>query len=181
MSILNQYNLQPALSLGGLGAVITIIGIYTFYALGPEVFADPFYGIIIFGLLLLINIGLAFAAGLMQKKSNSGILAFKDAIGQTFITLGIVVIAYHVFYYLLMNVIDPALADQLTSLHIEKLKSLKASGDLSQESFKQKLAITKNSELTLLDTLGLTIVGLVMSFLLALILSAILRKEPETN
>jgi hypothetical protein len=181
MSVFSRNDLQPALSFGGLGAVITIIGIYTFYALGAEVFADPFYGIVIFGLLLLINAGLAYGAGLMRKKANDGILAFKDAIGQTFITLGIVVIAYHAFYFLLLNVIDPGLFDQLTSLRIEKLKSLKEAGEMSKETYEQKLTITKNSQLTLLDTLGLTIVGLVMSFLLALILSAILRKEPEKN
>lgn len=172
--------LEPALRFGGLGGLLTITGIYAYYAMGVEAFANTTYGLVIFGLLFLINTSMAIGASLMRKRTLGGVLPFKDAVAQTFVTLGIIVVFYHVFYFLLLNVFDPTLLDRLTDIRLDQLKALKESGDIEKETFEQQKTVTQNSELSLLDTFWLTLVWLVLSFLYALILSAFLRREPES-
>lgn len=179
MGQLSRSYLQPAFRFGTLGGIVTIIGIYTFYALGTKAFANPIYGLVIFGLLFLVNTAMAIGAGITYKKQNGGVIPFQDAVLQTFTTLGIIIVIYHTFYFLLLNVIDPGLVDQLATIHLEKLNNLKETGAINQETYEEQRTITENSELTILNTLGLTFIWLALGFLLALILSAILRKEPK--
>lgn len=179
MAFFSGQSLKPALRFGALGGVITIIAIYTYSSLGAKAFANPSYGLVIFGILFLVNIGMAVGAALSHKQQQNGLLPFKEAVGQTFVSLGIIVVAYHAFYFLLLNVIDPGMMDKLTSIRLEQLESLKSAGEISEKTYKQQRSITEKGSLTLLDTFWLTLIWLALSFFMALILSAILRKEPQ--
>lgn len=176
-----KHYLEPALRFGGLGSLITIIGIYSYYALGAQAFANATYGLVIFGLLFLVNTGMAVGAGLSYKRVSGGVLRFKDAVAQTFVTLAIIAVCYHVFYSLLLNIIDPTLLEKLTAIQLEQLKEGKEAGDISDETYNQQKDLIQNSELSFLDTFWLTLLWIALSFLFSLVLAAIIRKEPEAS
>lgn len=172
---------EPAMRFGGLGGLFTMGGIYTYYLMGVEAFSNPSYGLILFGVLFLVNTGMAVGAGLLRKGELGGSLPFREAVGQTFVTLGIIVVCYHAFYFILLNVIDPTLVDKLTDIRMDQLREMKESGELKKETFKQQQEIAETSQLSFSDFFWLTLVFLVLSFLYSLILGAFLRKEPEAG
>jgi hypothetical protein len=172
---------EPAMRFGGLGGLFTMGGIYTYYLMGVEAFSNPSYGLILFGVLFLLNTGMAVGAGLLRKGELGGSLPFREAVGQTFVTLAIIVVCYHAFYFILLNVIDPTLVDKLADIRMEQLREMKESGKVEKETFEQQKAIAENSRLSFSDFFWLTLVFLALSFLYSLILSAFLRKEPEAG
>lgn len=174
---------NPSIKYGLIGGGITVLTLMFFYLAGLKTFANPTYGLMVFGFLFIITIALGVMAGEEEKQYHDGYLPFKDAMIQVFVTFFIVVICYHLYYYLLFNLIDPALHQELKSITLDQMQQDLKNSNMSEEKVEKKIQKFKEQQvnLSLGFTLMMIFISSVLSFLVALIVSAIIRKEPESN
>ncbi len=170
---------NPSVKYGITGGLLTILVLIFYYMTGVKNFTDPQYSLVVFGLLLILNIALGIRAGLEEKQNNDGILEFKDAVFSVVITFVIVVVIYHAFYYLLFNFIDPSLQEETKQITIERLKETLSQKDANKEQIQKQIENIRNSSFTVFHALFLTFIFSLLSCVVALIIAAFIKKEPE--
>jgi len=173
---------NPSVKYGLLGGLITILTLICYYLMGIEAFTNARYGLVVFGILFVVNISLGTWSGLEERQNNGGLLSFKDGVIRVLLTFLIIVVCYHGFYYLLFNFFDPSLQEASKDIMIEQMRKQAANQDsLGQVQTETRIENIRNSRLTIFNTLFLTFIWSLLSLLVALIIAAFLRNEPETS
>lgn len=173
---------NPSIKYGLTGGLITILILVIYYMMGIEAFTNTQYSLAMFGLLLIVNLGLGIWAGLEEKQNNNGYLPFKDAVIRILITFVIVVVFYHAFYYLLFNFIDPSLQEASKQQMVEQVKERMANNEeVSKEDMQEQIKAIKESSFTLGQAFFLTFIFSMLSFAVALVLAAFIRNDPESE
>lgn len=142
---------------------------------------------------LLFNLTLAFIvslalyvffmwrAGNTEKIENGGYLTFKQSLKPTFLTYVVGSLIGVIFTYLLYNFIDPTLNDMMLEKSIEMAEKMVKMFGGNEEAVEQAIAEVekKGASMTIGTIIQNYLVGLIFpGFVLALIVSAIVKKNP---
>jgi F0F1-type ATP synthase assembly protein I len=164
-SILLQYGL--------ISALVYVASYVVFYLMGAD-------SMLSFGGYATAIIPIVFAViGCLQaKKENGGFLDFKEALKVSF---GIMVITSFIsmlFSYVLFNFIDPAFAQSVTQLTVEKLQQTFDKIGGSQEMIDKAVKDIMNKNIYSLPSLFQSFMfSCIFNFIIALIISAIVKKK----
>jgi Protein of unknown function (DUF4199) len=166
------------LTYGIIGGLISIFWFIVLYVMGPEAFVGPFaYAGMLVGLI-------APVLGLMaQKKSQDGYLEFSEGLKTSFGIMVVGSILATLFFYILVNFIDTPFKESLNQVAAENAAKMTKKFGGSDEMAENAMQQTLKKDNYSLSALGLQFAfGCIVSFLIALILSAILKKKrPEFN
>lgn len=166
---------------GIIGALVTVIlsvMSYMFYAqLFSSFFTQIAVGILFFGAGLFI----AIWGGVTFRRENNGVLSFQDAFVGVLIILLFSAVASTVMGYLISNVIDPQYPEKLVELikstTRDSMEKWGTPDDKIEETMKS-FTIEKFKPTLLSSAKGLGM-GLLWSSILALIIGAFIRRNPE--
>ncbi len=136
-------------------------------------------------LALVVGIGLyvffMWRAGNAAKIENGGYLTFKQSLKPTFLTYVIGSLIGVLFTYVLYNFIDPTLNDMMLEKAIEVAEKMVKMFGGNEEAVEQAIAEVeeKGASMTIGTIVQNYLVGLIFpGFVLALIVSAIVKKNP---
>lgn len=163
------------LYIGGALGLLTILA----YAINLELFAKWWFGVI-----LLVGMIAAGAFVIIKaKQAQHGFITFKDAFTYYFIAIVIAIIISGAISVILFNFIDPEAAldlkDKILEVQVESMRKWKA----PEESITQFVSeMEKQGNMySIGNILKSTAYQIVGYSVVGLILSLILKKNPETN
>lgn len=174
---MNQNN--PSIQNGLIAGVLGIILQMLFYFLGGGMLFKWWTPWLVFFIVLFFMITSANQA----KKMNGGYISLKEALQQSWVTALIAIVLLSVFKYLLFNVIDPGLVDQQLEAvmeQTEKFAGMFGGGDVDFDDLEDQMR--KNIEITLPKLLLGILISMILHFIPAIIIAAIVKKKrPETE
>lgn len=182
MDLKEKFTLDnPYMKHGLTGGLMVMVIITVFYMLGTKAFVDPFFSIVRFLLLFVTVIALGVVAGREQKSLNNNLLPFHEAFTMVFLTFMVIGVIYNFYNYLLFNFIDPGLSEKIKSAVIENMANTLPDSGIDDEQEDKIIEAAKNQNYNV--SIGKTMLGVLIwgaiSFLVALIVSAIMKKEPQ--
>lgn len=165
----------------GLMAMVTYaVSLFIFHAVSIETFSGVVFRSIPWFLMLCF----AFAACVVQLKAQGGILRFPEAIVTILIVIALAELGAVLGEFILYNAVDTELPAKMKALNIEKTMK-------TYESFEKALEYAEgdkeeiltqveeaNYNFGLSDAVLKFVTWLFIDFLFALLLGAIVRKEP---
>lgn len=173
---------SPGLKIGLISAAISVTLSAILYYVDPRLKYGDFAV-----LPQLIIIGLAFFAGVWERSVNGGYISFGRVLGAIFAVFVITEVSYSLFEFVLHNYIDseaPAVMKEVkidnTIKWAERYKSIGI--QMSEEEYKNQLDIVTNKidyRFRLSNALQAILVWCLIDLVFALILAAILRREPK--
>jgi hypothetical protein len=114
---MTQYDAKPGLMAGGIAIILSLV----FYLMDPHFYLK-------FGSLIspLPMIYFMVQAALTEKKLNKGIISFKDAFRNSWVTYLIYSLMITIFAYILFNFIDPGLNEMVKETAIEAIEKMRS-------------------------------------------------------
>ncbi|MBK9151985.1 MAG: DUF4199 domain-containing protein [Saprospiraceae bacterium] len=149
-----------------LGLISIIISLVSFYIFPIGMWSQMGLGLIIMAVFMVL-------ASRDEKKLNNGILSYSDALKCTFFTGLVSTLASGIFAIILMQLIDPGLADVLKEQAMESTRSMMEKFGASEDVIQESMDKTEES-LEKGFTVGSQIINLFTSVLFVLIIAAIL-------
>jgi uncharacterized membrane protein YjfL (UPF0719 family) len=171
---------NPYMKHGLTGGFMVIVIVTVFYLVGTKTFVDPFFSVVRFLLLFVTVIALGVVAGGEQKSLNNNLLPFHEAFTMVFLTFMVIGVVYNLYNYLLFNLIDPGLSERVKGAVIENMSSTLTDSEMDGDRADKIIEAAKKQSYNV--SIGKTMLGILIwaaiSFLVALIVSAIMKKEP---
>jgi len=156
---------------GGAGIAFTVI----LYLGGAKMFVSP-----VAWLGILIPITVAVIGGLQYRKQSGGYLEFTEALKLTFMILVIGAFLATVFQHVLFNYIDTPFRQALNQASAEKVESMMRRMGASEEQIDKATEETlSTNNYTIARLLLVFAIGCIMWFIVALIISAIIKRKAE--
>lgn len=164
------------LQYGLISALASILFFVALYLNGAETFMKP-----IAYFSYAIPIVLAVIAAVKTKKADGGYLTFSKALKTIFGILVISSFCLSLFSFILNNYIDPAFAERMLQLTIQKAQEMMQKFNVPQAEIEKQIKTMMNMEMY---SFGSIMKGFVYQciflFLLSLIIAAIVKKnKPE--
>jgi hypothetical protein len=176
MSHLNKIRFTPFF--GPLAGLCMIALMYGTYLGGIRAFMSP---VSYLGYLVLIGWGVA--AVLIRKKNNGGYLGFQDAVKTCFKVFVIGLALQTLFYWLLLNVLDPhfkQVFEQASSLRAKEV--YQRLGGMSEEQAQRAIDNEQGQDQF---SLGRMVMGLafiyIILFIVALLIAAVVRRKTPAS
>ena len=173
---MKNHGISNGLILGGVSVAITLI----FYVISPDLFFNWWLQML---LGLAINIFFISRAGLMTRRDLNGFITFSQAIKPTFTTVAIGMLITSLFNFVLYNYIDPDLAITLKERTLEMSENMMKSFGASDAQIEEAMA--KVEDQNFMPTIGKTIqqylMGLLVGFVAAAIVSLIIKRNPPVT
>jgi succinate dehydrogenase/fumarate reductase cytochrome b subunit len=171
-----QKKSNPLLQFGLISALGATLYFVILYILGAEAMMSPAAF-----LNWLIPIVCCVLACRKAKADNDGYLEFKNALKICFGILVLTGLFTSVFNYVLMNFADPALAERIAQLSIEKGQEMMERFGVPQDKIDEEIKkMTAKNLYSLKSTIQGLAVFCIFYFIIALIIAAIMKKnKPE--
>jgi ABC-type antimicrobial peptide transport system permease subunit len=135
-----------------------------------------FWLIIVFVILFIL---FGVLAGLERKKTLGGYMSFKEGLQAVFLAFVIGSLITTIYSYILYNFLDPTLPDQLKHYSLETTESWMRKFKAPQDQIDEQLDKVAAQDFSM--TLGKTVLnylqGLIFYFVVAAIISLIIRKK----
>lgn len=165
-----------ALKNGVIGGIIAIIINLVLWLIDPSTFIK--YGSYV-GLLILIVFMIKSARDF--RLQNEGFLPFIDALKATFLTALVLSAITSLFQYVHYNFIDPNLIDLQKQIAVEAIQ--KMSGIIGEDGVNAAMEKLDSSEMNMgiLQVVKGWLMGLIFNAIIALIISAIMKKNKPEN
>jgi len=164
------------LNYGLIGGLISIVSFLILYMGGASLFVNPLAFI-----FYLVPITMAVLACRAKKKQNGGFLEFAEALKTSFGVMVIMALVSTIATYIVLNIIDPSFRESLTQVTIEKTQEMMKKFGVPQADIDKKV-----QELATTNSFGIGKLlmqfafGCILWFIVALIISAIVKKKkPE--
>lgn len=167
-NVLLQYGLMSALVYTAVFVIFYLMGADSLLGVGGS-------------LTWLIPIAFAVLACLKAKKDNGGFLEFRKALKISFGVMVLTSLVNMIFSYVLFNFIDPAFAESMTQILMEKTVRMLSKVGGSQDMIDKAVKDTMDKKLYSLSNLFQSFMfTCIFNFIIALIISAIVKKKrPE--
>jgi len=160
--------------LGGLLALLTVL----VYAVSLDMMTNMWYGIFI--LLLIVVFGIVSVA--KTKGESEGYISFKQSFTAYFITILIGLVISTVVSYVIFNIIDPEAANILKEKSIETMISFMEGFGAPPDSIAEAVDKMENDNQFSIANILMSLAGqLVIFSIIGLIVSAIMKKNPDTE
>lgn len=174
---MTNHGVQNGLFAGLVGVVLYLL----YWFINPDLLFNMTLG-------LIVGLGVyayfMWRAGSATKEDNSGYLTFKQALKPTFLTFVVGSLIAVIFTYVLYNFIDPTLNDMLQEKSIEmaeKAAKMFGADDEALEQIREQVE-AKGVSMSIGQIIQQYLVGLIFpGFILALIVSAIVKKNPPQD
>lgn len=170
-----KFTSNPGIKWGiisGLASVLLSVGIWV---LAPEMMFS--FWLIILSVVLFILFGVL--AGLERKKALGGYMSFKEGLQPVFLSFVIGSLIISIYSYILYNYLEPTMPDQLKHYSLESTEKWMKKFKAPQEQIDEQLDKVAAQDFTM--TLGKTAMtylqGLIFYFVVAAIISLIIRKK----
>jgi small-conductance mechanosensitive channel len=174
---MTNHGVQNGIFAGLVGVVLYLL----YWFINPNLLFNMTLG-------LIVGLGVyaffMWRAGSATKEDNSGYLTFKQALKPTFLTFVIGSLIAVIFTYLLYNFIDPTLNDLLQEKSIEMAEKAAKMFGADEEALEQirEQVEAKGVSMSIGQIIQQYLVGLIFpGFILALIVSAIIKKNPPQD
>lgn len=166
-------SINNGLYLGGALALLTVLA----YAFNLELFTKWWFGVFILALTIIVGT----LSLIKAKQTLGGYITFKDAFTSYFVTVAISLAISGVLNFLLFNFIDPEAASILKERIIEtQAESMKKWGATPEAIEKFVTGLEKENNMYSIGNVLQSIVLQIIGYsLVGLLLSAILKKNPE--
>ena len=169
---------NPGVQNGIFVGLIVIVYNLVAWFINPELLFNWILG-------LVIGIGLyvyfMWRAGNAEKMENGGYLTFKQSLKPTFLTYVVGSLIGIIFTYILYNFIDPTLNDMMLEKAIEmgeKMVKMLGGNEEAIEKAREEVE-NRGASMTIGTIIQQYLIGLIFpGFILALIVSAIVKKNP---
>jgi hypothetical protein len=146
------------------------------YWAGPKVFVG---GVAFLG--YVIAIAFAAAAALAQKKTNGGVIGFRDAVKTSFIVFVLGLLMRVLFPWVLVNYIDPHFKEQLIpEIAAQAEKSYRAFG-VPEDRIREQVDNLKNEPFPLWSMLTGLAWSYIVFFFISLLIAAVVKRKPGTG
>jgi hypothetical protein len=174
---MTNHGVQNGIFAGLVGVVLYLL----YWFINPDLLFNMALG-------LVVGLGVyayfMWRAGSATKADNSGYLTFKQALKPTFLTFVVGSLIAVIFTYLLYNFIDPTLNDLLQEKSIEIAEKAAKMFGADEEALEQirEQVEAKGVSMSIGQIIQQYLVGLIFpGFILALIVSAIIKKNPPQD
>ena len=133
---------------------------------------------------LVLSLGLTIffmsRAGVMSRREGNGFISFKDTLKPTFLTYAIGALIGTIFIYVMYHYVDPGLVDLTKEKALEQTEKMMSTFGAPQDDIDE--AIEKMEQQSFESGIGKTLLQycfqLIFGFILALIISAFIKKNP---
>lgn len=116
------------------------------------------------------------------KSENDGFISLREGFAAAFVVFAIANLMYIVFYYILVNFIDPSLIEIQIEKGIEAVEKVAEFAGMSEEDLEKAIEeIEKGAKPSLVQTAFGYAVSLIGGAIPAIIIAAILKKEVPTH
>lgn len=174
----NHYNMnQKSITIGIYGGLALVIFTLLIYLAGVETMANWWVGLMVFPVMIAFLVW----AGKASRTLAGGYISLKDAFLAVF-TAGVVMsLVSLVFNMLLYGVIDPDLGERLAEAVIVKTESMLEGFGVPDSDIDKTISQMEEdlpAQFSLLGQLKSVLSGLVMQAIIAIIIAAIIKKNP---
>jgi hypothetical protein len=155
--------------------IVSIIFSHVCYMINPKWLLT---GIAYASFIILIYF--MYRSAIEERTKNEGLLSFGEALKSTFLTYVIGTLFGSIYIYLMFNVIDPSLGEVLREVQMEQAEFFaNLLGAEDQIDGLPEVIEQQNIQFNFYMVLMQYLVGLIFpGFVLALVISAITKKEP---
>jgi len=164
--------------IAGLVGIVLYLG---YYFINPDLLFNFWLGFIV-GLAVWIYF--MRKAGMDTKADNGGFLTFKEGLKPTFLTFVVGSLLTVLFSYVLFNMIDPSLNDLMKEKSLEmaeKMSSMFGASEEAVEAMREQME-EQDMSMSIGRLVQQYLIGLIFpGFILALIISAVIKKKPAEN
>lgn len=169
---------SPAIIFGFIGSIAVVILLLIFTQLGAQAFVD--WSLHFYLILFAVSIIAGLIAGQRQKLIDGGVLPFHRALLSVFVAFVIIGFVYNLANYLIYNVFDPNLGEEMKRLLSDRMDETLAQNPGESEETRELVEQfkAKEHELTIFAALTGWLIWIVISFIISLIVAAVIRNEP---
>lgn len=167
---------NPGIKWGILGGIVLVLLNVITYIAGPAILFAWWNGL----LQMAVFIVFAIFAGLELRKRQGGLASFKDVLKPVFVTFIIGCAIINIYQFVLYKFIDPQLTDAMKQYILESTeKALRMFKAPQEEIDKQLDELSKtNFNVSLAKSFMDFLKGIIFYFVIAAIISLIIRKKP---
>ena len=173
---MTNHGVQNGIFAGLVGVVLYLL----YWFINTDLLFNPVLGVVGIGIYAYFM----WRASIATKEENGGFLTFKQALKPTFLTYVIGSLIAIIFTYLLYNFIDPTLNDMLQENAIkmgQKIAGWLGADETALEAIREQMEI-EGLTMSIGQIIKSYLGGLVFpGFILALIVSAIVKKNPPQD
>lgn len=169
--------LKEAFKYGAICALILILLNYISWAMGMETFVKvSFWSKFVPYMIIIIILG-----GLQLRKKNNGFLSFNEALKFCFLCYVVVEVMFGISNYILYNLVDTQLAKKSFDIAMQQTRAMLEKMGQSSEKIDEAMKRDNSSSIDM--GIGKIFLGtglaLIWDFVLALLISLIIRKEEK--
>lgn len=131
-------------------------------------------------LSMVLTIFFMTRAGILTRREQNGFLTFKNALQPTFLTYAIGALIGTIFIYVMYHYVDTSLVELTKEKAMEQTEKMMSAFGAGQEDIDKTIEgmEDQNFETGIGKTLLQYAFGLIFGFILALIISAIIKRNP---